>query len=392
MASEAPKYVRKKCEHGRYSFQCRDCGGSAFCIHKKRKNNCSECGGNNICIHDRIKSNCVDCKGGAICPHQKRRSRCVECAGGSICIHLKVRSRCVECGGQDLCIHHIRKEYCAECGGSSICEHGIRRSRCADCGGSELCDEHKRDKHNCVECNGKNVCEHRKLRYQCVECHGRLICSHHVRKSTCIICTPSSACQHCQSVSILHSRWKPYCFRCFCVLHPDAKIPRKFKLKEHYVRDRLKEAFEDTLTMTFDKKIVDGCSRHRPDVFIDFGTHCIIIEVDENRHVSYECEMKRMVALFEDIGFRNAIFLRFNPDAYTENGKVHRTPFEYTPTGILRIHEPEMKRRMAQLILRVQAYKDNAPTEPFIAEYLFYGDEVVAEDLNTPHPLPSSPP
>jgi excinuclease UvrABC ATPase subunit len=28
MSEEKPKYVRKKCEHNRYKFQCKDCNGS----------------------------------------------------------------------------------------------------------------------------------------------------------------------------------------------------------------------------------------------------------------------------------------------------------------------------------------------------------------------------
>lgn len=391
MAAEIPKYVRKRCEHGKYSFQCKECGGG-FCEHGRRKHNCKECGGSNLCVHSRIKNNCVECNGSAICPHQKRRSRCVECKGGSICEHEKLRSRCKECGGTEICEHGTRKYECIPCMGSSICEHNKRRSRCAECGGSELC-EHKHEKHNCVECGGKNVCEHRKLHYQCVECHGRLICEHNVRKSTCnqcdgsyicphskqknqcITCNPDIACHYCKSISILQSRWTPYCFRCYCVLHPDAEIPRKFKLKEHYVRNKLMEHFQDTLTIVFDKKIPDGCSRHRPDIFIDFGSHCLVIEVDEHRHRAYECEMKRMTTLFEDVYYRSIIFLRFNPDGYTENTKTHRSPFEYTPTGLIRIHEGEMKRRMVDLTGRIQYHKDHLPAEPFLVEYLFYGDE-----------------
>ena len=30
MAEEKEKYVRKRCEHGKYSFQCKDCKGSVF--------------------------------------------------------------------------------------------------------------------------------------------------------------------------------------------------------------------------------------------------------------------------------------------------------------------------------------------------------------------------
>ena len=59
MAEEKKKYVRKKCEHGKYSFQCKDCKGSSFCIHGKYKIYCKICDGKGFCIHDSIKTTCV---------------------------------------------------------------------------------------------------------------------------------------------------------------------------------------------------------------------------------------------------------------------------------------------------------------------------------------------
>ena len=368
MAEEKQKYVRKKCEHGKYSFQCKDCKGSSFCIHEKYKTYCKECGGKGLCVHASVKSNCVTCQGGNICEHQKRRSRCVLCKGGSICPHQKVKSRCSKCHGSELCIHKVRKEGCVTCLGSSICEHQKRKSRCVICKGSGICP-HQKDKSNCVECHSNNICEHDKIKYQCVTCGGARICIHKLRKNTCLICTPSSGCQNCHFVSILSSRWKPYCFRCYCVLHPDVIIPRKYKLKEHHVVDALKEHFKD-ITMIFDKKL--GCSRKRPDVCIDFGSHCLMIEIDENRHVNYSCEEKRMVDLYEDIGFRKIVFLRFNPDGYKEI-KKYPSPFQYTKTGLLKLDDTEFNRRIVQLIEKINHHKDE-PIEQLTVEYLFYGD------------------
>jgi hypothetical protein len=153
-------------------------------------------------------------------------------------------------------------------------------------------------------------------------------------------------------------------------LNPDVKIPRQFKLKEHYVMDALKEHYKDTLTMTFDKTIEGGCSKHRPDLFIDFGTHCVIIEVDENQHTAYECEQKRMIALYEDIGFRKVVFIRFNPDAYKDN-KSYKSPFGYTPTGMISIDKEEMGRRMGILIEKIDEIRTE-PVEPFTIHYLCY--------------------
>lgn len=371
MAEEKPKYIRKKCEHGKYSFQCKECKGSCICIHGKHTYICKDCDGKGICEHNRIKQQCKECSGVSICIHDKRRSRCAECKGGSVCPHQKIKSRCAECSGSEMCPHRRRKEICVECIGSQICPHQLRKSRCSECGGSEICI-HGNNKHNCITCHGKNVCEHSKLRYQCIDCHGNRTCMHDKRTSACITCTPSSACQHCKAISIIGSQWKPYCFRCYCVLHPDAIIPRKYKLKEHHVVDYLKKHFQDTFTMRFDKIVEGGCSRRRPDVFIDFGSHCLVIEIDENRHVNYTCEEKRMIELYEDIGFRKIVFLRMNPDQYKEGNRKHPSPFRYTRAGILHLEETEFDRRMQHVVERTHVYQ-HEPSEPITIEYLFYG-------------------
>ena len=36
---------RKKCEHGRLRYYCKDCGGSGICLHNRRRDYCKDCGG-----------------------------------------------------------------------------------------------------------------------------------------------------------------------------------------------------------------------------------------------------------------------------------------------------------------------------------------------------------
>lgn len=373
MSEEKSKYVRKKCEHGKYPYLCKECGGSCLCEHGKQKYYCKECGGKGICQHGKMRYRCKECDGNGICEHDKRRSRCKECKGASICEHDKLKSRCLECGGSEMCEHGRRKYECVECEGNGICEHGLRRVRCVECEGSEIC-EHNNNKYTCVECHGKHICEHDKLRYQCVDCKGARICEHDTRRNICIVCSPETACQYCQAVSIVSSNYKPYCFRCYCVLNPDYEIPRKFKLKEHYVRDALIEHFQDTITMTFDKIIKEGCSRRRPDVSMDFGSHCLIVEIDENKHSNYNCEQKRMLEIYEDVRFRKIIFIRFNPDSYRFNNKNYISPFSYTKTGIININKKEMERRTKILIDRIEYYRENEPDSEFTVDFMFYGD------------------
>ena len=281
------------------------------------------------------------------------------------------------------CKHGKQKYFCKDCGGKGYCEHNRNKKDCVLCKGCMICSHGKR-KRTCIECKGSSICSHGTRKSICIQCKGSSICQHDKIKNDCIICTPDNGCQHCHSIFIKHSRWKPYCFRCYCVLNPNAIIPRQFKLKEHYVMDALKENYKDTLTMTFDKTIEGGCSKHRPDLFIDFGTHCLIIEIDENQHTNYICEQKRMIALYEDInsvtsstedssniGFRKVVFIRFNPDGYKEGSQKYKSPFEYTPTGMIRINKEEMIRRIARLVEQIDAVNEE-PIEPLTIHYLFF--------------------
>ena len=153
--------------------------------------------------------------------------------------------------------------------------------------------------------------------------------------------------------------------------------------------EAIKERYGESLTIVCDKKIEGGCSRRRPDLFIDLGTHCIIIEVDENQHRQYECEEKRMIDLYEDIGFRKVVFLRFNPDSYVGTliphpsgdvpsphpsplGTRHPSPFSFTEAGTISVDQKEFDHRMRLLNERIQVWKETEPEEQWTVEYLFY--------------------
>ncbi|MDD4930618.1 MAG: hypothetical protein PHG66_00495 [Candidatus Colwellbacteria bacterium] len=90
--------------------------------------------------------------------------------------------------------------------------------------------------------------------------------------------------------------------------------------KELKVKTLLEESEIDFI---HDKTSDPSCHKHRPDFLIDCETHYIVIEVDENQHSSYadECETARMVNIQQGIGGPNVLFIRFNPDGYTDSGK-----------------------------------------------------------------------
>jgi hypothetical protein len=286
----------KKCPHGKRKNRCKDCGGVSICLHMREKSTCRDCKGSSFCTHGRIKTQCKDCGGSSFCPHGKRKDHCVECTG---------------------------------------CPHGKRKSQCKDCGGSSFCS-HGRDKSTCKECKGSRICPHGKFK---VDCHTCDFPKH-----------PQNWCPSCTFVKPGKRQFSyPYCFQCYCVNFPDAVIPRKFKLKENHVVDELKKYFPE-VKMVFDKQIDGGCSRRRPDVRIECLTHTIVVECDENAHKGYSCENKRAMEIFQDLGSRPIVFIRFNPDKF--EGKVC---FPITK-GVCSINKEEWNLRVGLLVETIKIY------------------------------------
>jgi hypothetical protein len=98
---------------------------------------------------------------------------------------------------------------------------------------------------------------------------------------------------------------------------------RNYKTKEKSVTNYIVDNFKD-ITIITDKPIYDGCSKRRPDIFIDLGYQVLIIEIDENQHNSYEsiCENKRLMEISQDINHRALVLIRFNPDMYIDKDKT----------------------------------------------------------------------
>jgi hypothetical protein len=339
-----------KCEHGKQKSSCRECCGSSFCEHGKRKQNCKECGGSNICEHGKLKQICKECGGISFCEHGQQKSFCRECCGSQICEHGKYKQNCKECGGSNICEHGKRKQNCKECGGSSICEHGKRKPQCKECGGSELC-EHGKQKSYCKECGGSVFCEHGKRKSKCKECGGSELCK-------------SSWCE-----TFANPKYEGYCLACFVNNPENQNKPnvRNYKTKEKDVVDRITQSFKN-VTWIADKKVQDGCSRRRPDLLLDMGSHIIIVEIDENKHTDYDCscEHKRLMELSQDLHHRPIVFIRFNPDDYTNQDDILvKSCWKLNKLGVIQIaknKQKEWEERIETLKQQIQYWIDN-PTE-----------------------------
>jgi hypothetical protein len=293
-----------------------------------------------------------------ICIHNRRRFHCVECKGAGICEHLKRKTRCKECGGTDLCQHGGEKENCVPCGGTSICQHGKRRRRC-------------------VECFGAGICEHNKNRQNCLECRGNMFCIHDKKKSRCKICDGSDLCKapHCETRGI--KKYNGYCLPCCIHYCPEIQVSRNFKTKENDVVQRVLEKYPD-FNWIADKKIQDGCSKRRPDLLLDFGSHVIIVEVDENKHTTYDCscQNKRLMEISQDIGHKPVVFIRFNPDAYmNQEGKKVTSCWRINGYGVLDISKSkhdEWLTRIDMLLQQLEYWINNIPHKTVEIVELFY--------------------
>jgi hypothetical protein len=174
------------------------------------------------------------------------------------------------------------------------------------------------------------------------------------------------------------NKYDGYCLYCYIHLFPDKPVSRNYKTKEFAVVEFVKTTFPD-LSWVSDKIISDGCSKRRPDLFLDLGYQIIIIEVDENQHILYDCscENKRIMELSKDVGHKPIIFIRFNPDDYEENEKRISSCWSVNKNGICVVKKSKCKEWIHRLNnLKEQAnywiHPDNITTKTVEIIQLFY--------------------
>ena len=152
---------------------------------------------------------------------------------------------------------------------------------------------------------------------------------------------------------------------------------RNYKTKEKDVVDRVKQTFPN-FTWINDKRVQDGCSRRRPDLLLDMGSHIIIVEIDENKHTEYDCscENKRLMELSQDLQHRPIIFIRFNPDDYTnQDNLLVKSCWKLNNLGVLQIikkKETEWEERIESLNQQIQYWIDNPTKKTIEIVELFY--------------------
>jgi hypothetical protein len=227
-------------------------------------------------------------------------------------------------------------------------------------------------------CNYKNM--KNPLKNKIINTPDKLNCKHDILKKTCKECNSKDMCKSKWCYSSRNSKYEGYCKYCHVNLFPEKNISKNYKSKEKDVGDRIIKKFSD-LTWVCDKKIEFGCSLRRPDLFCDYGSHIIIIEIDENAHSSYDCscDNKRLMQLSEDVKHKPIVFIRFNPDDYVnKNGEKIKSCWKINQnTGVIVI-EPNKKKEWDERINTLEEqvqYWINNKTEKTIEIIELYYDQ-----------------
>ena len=210
-------------------------------------------------------------------------------------------------------------------------------------------------------------------------------CAGHAEPNMINIVTPRCLTPLC-GIFVTTKKYKGYCLRCFSYLFPDEPISRNHKVKEARVFDFLRSIFDhgDT-SLVLNKRVTGGCSGRIPDVLIRCPSHVIVIEVDENQHVSYSCscENKRLVQIWQDVNagipegeYLPIVFIRFNPDGYTADGiKVPSCFGTHARLGtcvVRKKHEAAWQQRLETLRQTIKRHIDNVPCQNITEEHLYY--------------------
>ena len=184
----------------------------------------------------------------------------------------------------------------------------------------------------------------------------------------------------CQAMTSRH-KYDGYCIRCYIHLYPDEPVARNWKMKETHVRHHI-SALASTderlkgLQLTFDRAL-GGCSRRRPDAFLDCFSHAVVIECDENQHASessYPCENKRMMEIYQDTGHRPLIMIRFNPDKYVDSeGVIIPSCFKYSKKEEVPLPQKKAwKARLNVLTAQILQSVCDIPDRAVTIHHLYY--------------------
>ena len=112
--------------------------------------------------------------------------------------------------------------------------------------------------------------------------------------------------------------------------------------------------------------MLQGCSQKRPDVYFELIKHCVIVEIDENQHLSYSeiCECARINEIVNGIGGKSVILIRYNPDKIKHKNKEIKFDLTEKLNTLLQVIKTELSFDYDTFIVKlVQLYYDDTDEE-----------------------------
>jgi hypothetical protein len=228
-------------------------------------------------------------------------------------------------------IKGLKPEYCASCKTNEMTDvvskkchctkaqpsynfEGLKPEYCVSCKTNEMIDV-KNKKCHCGKAQPNYNFEGLQPKY-CLSCK---------KNGMVDIVHDSCKAENCQTRG--NKNYKGYCANCFQHLFPTDPLTFQIrsKTKEIAVRDFINsrfEGFQHDKPLWYNETACDCTTKRRIDHRKLINDTLLCIETDENQHKSYskEDEIARYNDLFMAFGGK-FIFIRFNPDKYTENGK-----------------------------------------------------------------------
>jgi hypothetical protein len=352
---EKPKYCKKCKKDGMIDVK------NKKCIKCKKK----QCTYNFVGL---IADYCIDCKSDGMV--DTKNKKCIECKKAQPSFNFDGESP-MYCGTckKDGMINLTETRICVKCKKTqaTIGYPGESRTHCVGCKEDDMIDV----AHNkCIKCkliqpsfgfqdSDKTHC------YKCKE-YGMINLVNKRCKS-----------EFCDTI-VSNIFYEGYCAYCYANLFPDSPIIKNFKTKERKVVDFIRNIFPN-YDWKFDIIVKDGCSKRRPDIYLDFGNFIIIIEVDENQHIKYDCtcENRRVMEISQDVNHRPVVFIRFNPDKYYDknNKKIPSCFSVIKKTGALKITDKKIWNERLNNLKNTTEYWIKHGTEKTLEVIQMYYDE-----------------
>lgn len=134
-----------------------------------------------------------------------------------------------------------------------------------------------------------------------------------------------------------------------------------------YLKTKIKEDFKYNSS-----KVLNGCSRKRPDIFFEFAMHVVIVDIDESQHRFYNeiCECARLNEIVNGVGGKSVIFIRYNPDSITNNKRKIEIPQAKRLELLVKTINEEINKKYDTLIIKLIQlfYNDNYENYQMIKE------------------------